>query len=272
MKRNPTIIGSGTLSGDYGRVLATGELVMDESSADSVSVAGSLVLTKCEIAKANVAGELDATNSRFKRIKCAGALECKGECTCEFASVSGALEADTLTLTTLTQSEHVKVDGCDCCEWISHTLVKAETIDLFAPTYLNGVFRADSVISRSDLRCGELECTEFTSCAKLTADSVNAERISVLPCAGTKVGSLMGTRISVKRDEALAKKLKAEMPDGFANIETIEADTVEIENTRAERVSGIDVKIGAGCEIGLVEYTGTLVVADGSTVREQRKG
>jgi cytoskeletal protein CcmA (bactofilin family) len=51
--------------------------------------------------------------------------------------------------------------------------------------------------------------------------------------------------------------------------DTIEGDTVVLENTRAKVVRGGDVRIGHGCEIDLVEYTGTYVSVEG--VRAARK-
>jgi len=41
--------------------------------------------------------------------------------------------------------------------------------------------------------------------------------------------------------------------------DSIEGDVVVLENTRAKVVRGGDVRIGSGCEIDLVEYTGTFV-------------
>jgi cytoskeletal protein CcmA (bactofilin family) len=51
--------------------------------------------------------------------------------------------------------------------------------------------------------------------------------------------------------------------------DSIEGDIVTLENTRAKVVRGGDVRIGAGCEIDLVEYTGTFVGAEG--VKASRK-
>ena len=51
-------------------------------------------------------------------------------------------------------------------------------------------------------------------------------------------------------------------------VRTIEGDQVELEYTQAKVVRGKYVRIGAGCEIDRVEYSGDLTV-EGGVVREQ---
>lgn len=53
--------------------------------------------------------------------------------------------------------------------------------------------------------------------------------------------------------------------------DTIEGDTVELENTEAKTVRGATVVIGAGCRIDTVEYSGTLRVDPEAAVKKQVK-
>lgn len=55
---------------------------------------------------------------------------------------------------------------------------------------------------------------------------------------------------------------------GFASLKTtsIEADSVELENTTADTVRAVDVTLGDGCDIGTVEYSGTLTVSEKAKV------
>ncbi|MCL6626818.1 polymer-forming cytoskeletal protein [Alicyclobacillus shizuokensis] len=51
----------------------------------------------------------------------------------------------------------------------------------------------------------------------------------------------------------------------------IEGDEVYLEDTQAQVVRGANVRIGRGCEIGLVEYTGSLEKAPEARVTEERR-
>jgi hypothetical protein len=51
----------------------------------------------------------------------------------------------------------------------------------------------------------------------------------------------------------------------------IEADEIQLEDTRADVVRGRNVVIGAGCRIGLVEYADELRVDPDAEVKERKK-
>lgn len=52
---------------------------------------------------------------------------------------------------------------------------------------------------------------------------------------------------------------------------TIEGDDIFIENTKADVVRGKNVNIGADCEIGLVEYSGSFEQSGKTVVKEFKK-
>ena len=54
-------------------------------------------------------------------------------------------------------------------------------------------------------------------------------------------------------------------------INSIDAETIQLVHTRANLVKGTDVRIGAGCEIVKLEYAGDLTIEEGATVRQQVK-
>lgn len=53
--------------------------------------------------------------------------------------------------------------------------------------------------------------------------------------------------------------------------DSIEGDDIYLERTHAGVVRGRDITLGKGCDIDLVEYTGTLTKLDDATVREEHK-
>jgi cytoskeletal protein CcmA (bactofilin family) len=90
---------------------------------------------------------------------------------------------------------------------------------------------------------------------------LNAGTVKIRLYGGCDARDIGGERIDV----ALGKPWAFLPFFGERNLtaDTIEGDVVTLENTRAKVVRGGDVRIGAGCEIDLVEYTGTYVGAAG---------
>lgn len=58
---------------------------------------------------------------------------------------------------------------------------------------------------------------------------------------------------------------------GYLEADTIEADEIFLENTKARVVRGKKIQIGEGCEIESVEYSESLEIAPGAQVKEQKK-
>ena len=46
---------------------------------------------------------------------------------------------------------------------------------------------------------------------------------------------------------------------------------VELANTKLNVLRGHNIKVGAGCEIDKIEYTGELVVMEGAMVKQKAK-
>jgi cytoskeletal protein CcmA (bactofilin family) len=96
---------------------------------------------------------------------------------------------------------------------------------------------------------------------------LNAGSVKIRLYGGCDAHDIGGERIDV----ALGKPWAFLPFFGERNLtaDSIEGDVVTLENTRAKVVRGGDVRIGSGCEIDLVEYTGTFVGSDG--VKASRK-
>lgn len=116
---------------------------------------------------------------------------------------------------------------------------------------------------------------------------LQAERITIELADDAKADSIAGTSVAVRvaTDE---KDTKISLGQGGVlkavsitsggrtrevrlEVGSVEADTVSLEATTAAKVSGRNVTIGSGCEIGTVEYTGSLEVADDARVGETVK-
>lgn len=58
---------------------------------------------------------------------------------------------------------------------------------------------------------------------------------------------------------------------GYLEADTIEGDEIFLENTKARVVRGKKIQLGEGCEIETVEYSDSLEVAQGASVKNQKK-
>ena len=98
------------------------------------------------------------------------------------------------------------------------------------------------------LNAGRVEVRIYGRCR---AREIGCERIGVKP----------GRRVSWFRS----------WPERRLTADSIEGDEIVLEYTTAQVVRGHDIRLGTGCDIGLVEYSGTLVRSDDAKVGEARK-
>ncbi len=80
----------------------------------------------------------------------------------------------------------------------------------------------------------------------------------------------IGEEVSRAVGESLGYSWTGRSP-AYLEADTIEADEIFLENTKARVVRGKKIQIGAGCEIESVEYSESLEVAPGAQVKEQKK-
>jgi cytoskeletal protein CcmA (bactofilin family) len=123
---------------------------------------------------------------------------------------------------------------------------------------------------------GALSCGGDCQAETLTGDGafeisglLNEGRIDVRIYGRCRARDIGGERISVKA----SKKAVWLRPftDMRLTVDSIEADDVILEYTTAKVVRGHNVRLGTGCQVDLVEYTGTLVKTDDVTLGEAKK-
>ncbi|WP_394138704.1 hypothetical protein [Cytobacillus oceanisediminis] len=118
-----------------------------------------------------------------------------------------------------------------------------------------------------------------------TGGNLEAETLSLQ--GGFEVGGVLnagtmdiGLRFSVNKAEEIVGgkiiiKKNSSIPffsfGGRLEAKIIEGDDIYLENTKADVVTGHHVKIGPGCEIGIVEYSGTYVYKSESVVKANKK-
>jgi cytoskeletal protein CcmA (bactofilin family) len=147
--------------------------------------------------------------------------------------------------------------------------LKADVLKVAGSTTISGRLDAERVEIRGTTKVGgDVQAEVFDAQGVFSVGGLlNAGTISIRLYGGCDAHDIGGERIEV----ALGKTWAFLPFFGERNLtaDTIEGDVVILENTRAKVVRGGDVRIGDGCEIDLVEYTGTIVASSG--VKASRK-
>lgn len=106
----------------------------------------------------------------------------------------------------------------------------------------------------------------FTIGGLLNAGTVHMQMYG--PCAAREIG---GEKVTIAQSRKGFSDFVAMFSEKRLHTDTIEADEVWVENTTARVVRGAAVTIGSGCDILLVEYSGTINQAPDSRVAEVRR-
>ncbi|HET7657990.1 MAG TPA: cytoplasmic protein, partial [Bacillales bacterium] len=153
--------------------------------------------------------------------------------------------------------------------------VTVKDIEISGDTKVMGSLKGEKVVLRGRLSIGgDCEAESFEARGQFTIDGLlNAEEIvlEMHSFGKSKAKEIGGESVTVRYGKpSFLKFLKLFFPAVF-EVESIEGDNIELEHTHARVVRGNSVKIGAGCQIGLVEYKEGLECKDDAVVKEERK-
>ena len=203
----------------------------------------------------NVRGDIDAIT-----FKVAGTGDVQGKLTATTVSVSGtATFSGDVTAGNMTVSGTADVHGA----------LKADLLKVAGSATVDGRVDAQRIEVRGTTKIGgDVQAEVFDAQGVFSVGGLlNAGTISIRLYGGCDARDIGGEHIEV----ALGKTWPFLPFFGERNLtaDSIEGDVVILENTRAKVVRGGDVRIGNGCEIDLVEYSGSLAAASG--VKSSRK-
>lgn len=230
----------------------------------------------------------------YDQVSTSGALKSSGSIDCMSLHSSGAtkIAGDLICAGEVSGSGAIKINGrlqtgslrssgsvhageeliCDGEARISGSLgcagdVRADCLRCYGSTTSAGVVRAREVHVSGKLEAGGVEAELFYSTGKLSVRGLlNAENVDIRLGGRCEVSDIGGSHITACKERVVGFSFSR--PE--LCVKTIEGDTIELEYTKAEVVRGRYVRIGAGCEIGRVEYTEDLTVENG-TVAQQVK-
>lgn len=238
--------GTSIVGGEYASVRVSGALKVSETlDCEELNASGSVKVT----------GDLRCSG----RIAASGAVKVDGSLTSGSISTSGALACGS----DLTVQGALHSSGSLTCSG----RLTAETLKTTGVAKCTGNVHVRELQTSGHLAAGAgVEAEHFRSSGKVEITGLlNAEEVVIDLSTACTIGDIGGSSIVVQRTR---RGFSLTAPSLSAR--SIEGDTIQLEYTKAAVVRGRSVRIGEGCEIGRVEYTGDLTITDG-TVLEQVK-
>lgn len=285
MRRNLVALGERDVEGDYGRVVAAGELRVTDGDIRSLYIAGETSIYRSTVHRLFCAGEVNADTLNFGAVKVAGNMVLQGFCKGDTLILTGDLSAELLECRILRSSpagtggKRIPSDfNGSQFKW--RGTLKAETLENLCALDLSDCdCEFHNIISSGFLSCdGEIVCNNFYSFGSLCCEGINAENITLVLNEGISLRSIAGSNIRILK-AFQADRLFKSIPKssrygnfvsdgGIICIPNIEGDFISIEYTRAGTVSGIDVIIGDLCIVDRVEYSGSIDISEKAVVNE----
>lgn len=218
-----------------------------------------------------------------EKFEVSGSVKVAGGVSCEWCRVSGSARIEgNVTAGEFRASGSASVEGnLDAKELHASGSAKAEgdvTVEnemkISGSGSFGGAIRARTVRSSGSLRAGKgIECEALTLAGAFDVGGlINAGNADIELAGQSRLDEIGGEKITVRR-RGILNVLGIQIPflTGTLTAGTIEANSVELEGTRAKVVRGAEVVIGPGCEIDRVEYSKSLDVAEDALAREKIK-
>jgi cytoskeletal protein CcmA (bactofilin family) len=216
----------------------------DTKIAGAGDVAGGMYGAVTIAGAGTVRGDLDATV-----LKVAGTADLQGKVVATAVIVSGNADfGSDVQASEFTVSGTSDVRGG----------VGAGVLKVAGSCTIAGSVNATRVIVRGTAKIGgDVQAEVFDARGVFSVGGLlNAGTVTIELYGGCDAHDIGGGTVDVRLGKPWA--FLPFFGDRNLTADTIEGDTVRLENTRAKVVRGADVTIGADCQIDLVEYTGTL--------------
>jgi cytoskeletal protein CcmA (bactofilin family) len=168
------------------------------------------------------------------------------------------------------ESEVLSIEGRGKIE--KNAVVKK--VKISGSATVSGSLKSEEIKVRGRLTVGEdCEAEVFKAeCHFSIGGLLNADEVDVRIYGECKAEEIGGQTIMIKQKSSLMGSLFKSFFQNSLDVRLIEGDHIEIENTNAKIVRGNHITIGPNCNIGLVEYTGSLTQHKRAVVNEAVKG
>ena len=230
-----------------------------------------------------ISGSGTASGGLYNNVEISGSGKVEGDIECERFKTSGSSKIHGNVTT-----QFFKVSGS------SHIFghVEADSVEVSGSTHIDGHLGAKQVqISGSchvdrHLAALDLEikggavidenCSadRFYVSGSFTINGLlNADKIDVELYHKSYAREIGGETINIRVGQKgfVLGKLLNSFLNNELTVDCIEGDNIYLENTIAKVVRGTNIRVGTGCQIGLVEYENQLEVISDGEVKERRK-
>ena len=225
----------------------------------NLRVSGASTMPGGDYGKVSISGSGQVTgNLRADTISCSGAAKVLGNVVTESLDCSGAC-----ALSGEVQAKQVHASGSVKVK----QNFSGEEMHLSGAVKVMRTLRCKILKITGGLSVGEdVEAEEsYLSGAAKIEGLLNAETIELTSNATSHIREIGCSSLKVRKEKG--GWLKRAFGGYALEVNSIEADQADLEYTQAEVVRGRDVRIGCGCRVHRVEYTGTCQ-ADEDTVAE----
>ena len=230
---------NGPVSADRVSISGVGDFQKDVQ-ADRISVAGKLKShgkVKGDRISISGMGEFQS-DVKADQLSVSGQSRIKGNLHCDSLAVSGGIRVKEEI-----SADNISVSGSCRTEHGIH----ADQIRLAGFLQAGGDVEADQFLSKGG----------FTIQGRFVSDNIHIE----LKNNCQVKGGMVADQVVVEKGKTI-KEAKLE-------VNSIQADVIQVVHTRADLLMGTNIRIGEGCEIGKVEYDGDLIVENGAIVHQQ---
>lgn len=127
----------------------------------------------------------------------------------------------------------------------------------------NVIFNDINILGRLEVK-GNCEGNNFYNKGEVRINGLlSADKVEIVPKRVSIIEEIGGSEITIKKSKLI------ESLYGKVVSKLIEGDKITLQNTECKIVRGHDITILSGCNIGKIEYTGSLTVDENSEVGEK---
>ena len=228
-------------------------------------VGGDIVCDECIV---NGSGEF-AGGVQSKSMRINGSAQIGGDVQAEKLLVQGntKISAD-VNADELTVRGYANIEGA----------VFGERVSILGSADINDKLNAKEIKIAGALKAGgDLSAEKFTSTGQfqvdglLSADTIDVQIGWSKSTAKEVGGENISVRMSLKGLSTVRSILSINTKMPLFVTSTIEGNDIQLERTKADVVRGHNVTLGAGCDIGLVEYSGSLKTMGAVSIGQEKK-
>lgn len=226
-------------------------------------------------------GSGSSKGGSFQTVEINGSGTVSGDLECETLAFNGSGKADgSVRAKTITISGSGKIHGGAEAESIRingtgviHGDVSTDRLNVAGFSTFGGIVKADDIfISGKAAIEGDCETEIFRAEGKCKIGGLlNADQVKIKLSAGESHVREIGCRhLQVTSRKGVFTRMKL-MPAPVLTADLIEGDIIELTDTKAKTVRGNTVRIGSGCQIETVEYSGDFTCDPSASVKKSVK-